>query len=116
MATQIFCGVSGRSTWVTPSGASASITALAIAGVEPMVAASPMPLTPSVVRGESVRVWSLSQGAVEADVVDVAIAAGDELGVLDQLDRAADVLKCHAFASVTRWIDGVGRGGDRSVE
>ena len=44
----------------TPNGASASITALAMAGVESMVAASPMPLTPSVVRGESVRVWSFS--------------------------------------------------------
>jgi len=58
MAPQSLCGVSGRSTWVTPSGASASMTALAMAGVDPMVAASPIPLTPSVVRGECVRVWS----------------------------------------------------------
>ena len=61
MAAQIFRGVRGRSTCVTPTGASASITALAMAGVEPMVAASPMPLTPSGVRGECVRVWSLSK-------------------------------------------------------
>jgi len=60
MAAQPFRALRGRSTWVTPSGASASITALAMAGVESMVAASPMPLTPSVVRGESVRVWSFS--------------------------------------------------------
>jgi hypothetical protein len=60
-AAQIFWAVRGRSTWVTPRGASASGTALAMEGVEPMVAASPMPLTPSAVRGESVGVWSFSK-------------------------------------------------------
>ena len=44
-----------------PSGASAFSTALATAGVDPMVADSPMPFTPSAVRGESVRVWSFSK-------------------------------------------------------
>jgi hypothetical protein len=43
-----------------PSGASASRTALATVGVDPIVADSPMPLTPSAVRGEGVHVWSLS--------------------------------------------------------
>ena len=37
-----------------PQGESASITALATAGVEPIVAASPMPLAPSGLMGVGV--------------------------------------------------------------
>ncbi len=47
IARQTFSGVSGVSRCSTPKGRSASITALTTAGVEPMVAASPIPLTPS---------------------------------------------------------------------
>ena len=47
-----------RTNFSPAMSARASITALAMAGVEPMVAASPMPLTPNAVRGECVRVWS----------------------------------------------------------
>ncbi len=40
----------------TPKGASASTTALTTAGVEPMVAASPIPLAPSGLKGVGVTV------------------------------------------------------------
>ncbi len=40
------------SRWRTPNGFSASTTALTTAGVEPMVAASPMPLAPSGLNGD----------------------------------------------------------------
>jgi hypothetical protein len=43
MAVQTFSPVSGMSTCETPRGARASITALAMAGVEPIVADSPIP-------------------------------------------------------------------------
>ncbi len=46
IARQIFSDVSGMSMCLTPSGESASMTALTAAGVEPMVPASPMPFTP----------------------------------------------------------------------
>ena len=46
IACQIFSGVSGMSTAVTPSGARASSTALTTAGQAPMVPASPAPLIP----------------------------------------------------------------------
>ena len=55
IARQTFSGVIGMSRCVTPQGESASITAFAVAGVEPMVAASPMPLAPSGLIG--VVVW-----------------------------------------------------------
>src|SRR5262245_50627220 len=47
ISLQSFSGRSGRSTCLTPKGARASITALATAGVEPIVPASPTPLAPS---------------------------------------------------------------------
>ena len=50
-------GVHGRSMWRTPSGASASITAFCTAGVEPIVADSPMPLAPSGLSGVGVSVF-----------------------------------------------------------
>src|ERR1044071_5686867 len=53
---QIFCGVSGMSMWLMPNGASASTTALTIAGVDPIVPASPMPLMPSGFTGVGVSV------------------------------------------------------------
>src|SRR5260370_10575103 len=57
---QIFSGVSGMSMWRTPSGESASTTELTTAGEQPMVPASPTPLTPSGFTGEGVHVWWLS--------------------------------------------------------
>src|SRR5215470_1765000 len=55
-----FSGRSGRSTCLTPNGARASITALATAGVEPIVPASPTPLAPSGLTVVGVSVWSSS--------------------------------------------------------
>ena len=55
------CGLSGMSTYVTPSGRSASITALAIAAEEAIVPASPTPLTPSELTGDGVSVRSVSK-------------------------------------------------------
>ena len=57
---QIFSVVSGMSMCRTPRGESASTTELTMAGVEPMVPASPTPLTPSGLTGEGVQVWALS--------------------------------------------------------
>src|SRR6185295_12092554 len=54
-------GRSGMSRWRTPKGFNASTTALTSAGVEPMVAASPMPLAPSGLNGEVVTVWSVTK-------------------------------------------------------
>jgi hypothetical protein len=48
------------STSLQPRWASASTTAFAIAGVEPIVPASPTPLAPSGLTGEGVSVWSSS--------------------------------------------------------
>src|ERR1700693_958349 len=62
IAFQSFSGRSGMSRCVTPNGASASITALTTAGVEPMVPASPTPLTPSGLTVVSVTVRSHSKG------------------------------------------------------
>src|SRR5262249_19722753 len=49
-------GFSGMSRCLTPSGRSASTTALTIAGVLPIVAASPMPLAPIGLNGVGVTV------------------------------------------------------------
>jgi hypothetical protein len=46
-AAQTRIGVVGMSRCLTPRADSASTTALCTAGVEPMVAASPIPLTPN---------------------------------------------------------------------
>src|SRR6185503_12863979 len=54
-------GVNGISRWVTPNGASASITALAMAGVAAMVPASPTPFTPNGFTGDGVTVRSVSK-------------------------------------------------------
>ena len=57
MACQTFIGEHGIGTSLTPSGRSASTTALTIAGVDAIVPASPTPFTPNelVVEGVSVR-------------------------------------------------------------
>src|SRR5205807_4030662 len=53
-APAIRSGVSGMSRWWTPRRLKASTTALTTAGVDPIVAASPMPLAPSGFRGVGV--------------------------------------------------------------
>src|SRR5260370_29732496 len=58
IARHTFSGVHGGSISVIPRGASASSTALTTAGVEPMVALSPTPLTPSGLIGLGVMVRS----------------------------------------------------------
>ena len=60
MAAQIRAGVSGMSRWLIPSGASASMTALATAAVEAMVPVSPAPLMPMGFTGDGVTVRSVS--------------------------------------------------------
>src|SRR6516225_9964736 len=57
---QIFSGVKGMSMCRTPSGARASTTEFTTAGEQPMVPASPTPLTPSGLTGDGVTVWLLS--------------------------------------------------------
>src|SRR5205823_12470319 len=57
-ATQMRSGFRGMSRCLTPSGLSASTTALTTAGVLPIVAASPMPLAPMGLNGVGVVVWS----------------------------------------------------------
>src|SRR5688572_14708900 len=57
-AAQTRSPLSGMSRWRTPKDFSASTTALTMAGVEPMVAASPMPLAPIGLNGVGVTVWS----------------------------------------------------------
>ena len=59
-------GVSGMSMYVMPSGRRASTTALTIAGVHAIVAASPTPLTPSVLLGEGVSVRAVSNTGTSA--------------------------------------------------
>ena len=60
-------GESGRSMWRTPRCESASITALCTAGVEPIVADSPIPLAPSGFSGVGVSVCAISNhGSSEA--------------------------------------------------
>src|SRR6185503_582500 len=59
-------GVYGRLMKSTPSGRRASITALPIAGVAPIVPASPTPLTPSVLTGDGVSVRSVSNVGISA--------------------------------------------------
>src|SRR5215207_7657008 len=61
IAFQTRIGVSGMSIDVTPSGASASSTELTTAGEQAIVAASPTPLTPSVLVGDGVSVRSVSK-------------------------------------------------------
>src|SRR3954470_9000563 len=61
IAVHSFSGVSGMSMWPTPNGASASSTALQIAGGEAMVPVSPAPLTPSGLTGVGVTVRSVSK-------------------------------------------------------
>src|SRR5205814_340993 len=57
---QIFSGVSGMSMCRTPSRDKASTTELTTAGEQPIVPASPTPLTPSGFTGDGVVVWSVS--------------------------------------------------------
>ena len=61
MARHTRSDVQGMSTWVTPRWLSASTTALWIAGVDPIVPDSPMPLAPSGLRGLSVWVFDTSK-------------------------------------------------------
>ena len=53
--------VHGMSRWRTPRWARASITAFCTAGVDPIVAASPMPLAPSGLSGVGVSVERTSK-------------------------------------------------------
>ena len=54
------------SMWSTPRCDTASITAFWIAGVEPMVAASPMPFAPSGLCGDGVTVERTSELGISA--------------------------------------------------
>src|SRR5262245_53409320 len=64
---QTFSGIRGMSTWRTPNTLSASTTEFTIAGVQPIVPASPTPLTPSGFTGEGVIVLPVSiQGTIDA--------------------------------------------------
>src|SRR6266436_1985279 len=64
---QTFSGLTGISRRFPPYGDSASTIALTIAGVAPIVPASPTPLTPSGFTGEGVSVRSVSNhGTCEA--------------------------------------------------
>src|SRR2546421_6159480 len=64
---QTASGLIGISTCFTPYGDSASTIAFTIAGVAPIVPASPTPFTPSGFTGEGVSVRSVSnQGTCEA--------------------------------------------------
>ena len=80
MARQTASAVSGMSRSRTPRGARASSTAFAIAGVEPMVADSPIPLTPSAVRGDGLRV-----------PLGVDVGAGEDAGDAGRPARGGDV-------------------------
>ena len=60
MAFHTRSGVHGRSTWTTPSGASASSTALCSAGVATTVPDSPTPFTPSGFQGDGVSISIVS--------------------------------------------------------
>src|ERR1700704_6164831 len=67
IAFQIVSGLIGISRCFTPNGASASTIAPTIAGVAPIVPASPTPFTPSGFTGEGVSVRSSSnQGSCDA--------------------------------------------------
>src|SRR5438309_8565881 len=78
-APAIRSGVSGISRWRIPERLRASTTALTTAGVDPIVAASPMPLAPSGFRGVGVTeiprsifgsMWAL--GMPYSDIVRVS--------------------------------------------
>src|SRR4029450_10378667 len=58
MAAHTRSGVAGMAMSVIPSGARASTMALMTVGVDTIVPASPMPLTPSGLVGLGVTVWS----------------------------------------------------------
>ena len=68
MASQIRFGLSGMLMKLTPSGLSASITALVTVAEPAIVPASPTPLTPQLLTGEGVSVRSVSKlGTSAAD-------------------------------------------------
>ena len=66
MASQTRIDPSGMLRNVTPSGRTASITALSTAGVAAIVPASPTPLTPIEVVGDGVSVRSVSNDGTSA--------------------------------------------------
>src|SRR5262245_57996565 len=68
IADHTFAGVSGISACRTPNGASASITEFTIAGGEPTVADSPIPLAPIGWCGDGVTVSPSSQDGHSTDV------------------------------------------------
>ena len=71
MARQIFSGVTGMSRWRTPRWASASMTALWTAGVDPIVPDSPMPLAPSALSGVGVSMATRSNmGSSAAEITE----------------------------------------------
>ena len=84
---------------VIPNAESASITALAAVGVEPIVAASPMPLAPSGLIGVVVVVWCVSKvgKAVRLRQRVVVERAGQQLAVVVVVqlfpERLADALR-----------------------
>ena len=68
MAVHTRSGWAGMAMSVMPSGDRASTMALMTVGAEPIVPASPMPLTPSGLVGLGVTVWSsLKLGSSAAD-------------------------------------------------
>ena len=74
IATQIRCAVHGMSTCLTPRYETASTTALWMAGVEPMVPDSPMPLAPIGLRGLSV--WVLLTSKLGSSAADGSVGPG----------------------------------------
>ena len=66
IAAQTRSGVHGMSMCRTPRCETASMTAFWIAGVEPIVAASPMPLAPSGLIGVGVSVECVSKLGISA--------------------------------------------------
>ena len=98
MARQTRSGVQGRSTCRTPRWRSASTTAFCTAGVDPMVADSPMPLAPSGLTGVGVSVLLASSddrvGGGRQRVVDEGRGQRRALVVVDHLlpQRLGDAL------------------------
>ena len=69
IASHTRCDVVGMSTSRTPSGTSASMTALCAADVEPIVADSPMPFAPSGLTGVGVSIETSSNiGSSAAEI------------------------------------------------
>ena len=95
MAAHTRSAVQGMSMWVTPRCDTASTTAFWIAGVDPIVPDSPMPLAPSGLRGLSVSVFDVSKlhsSAADGHGV-VHQVRGDRVAVLVVLDLLVQRLR-----------------------